>query len=159
MDKAVFLIIQAWGQGQMAVGQHERAAAALPDLPRREPYRTWPASLMILAIIVVYVSVWVVADNEISPTLAPVAAGARQQLGPGVTYVPRQGWYVDRTDSNASDSSATLVLAGSAGTMQFRVTPWTGTLAQQVDRQKKLDVAFGKVRLLDNDARSAPPEV
>jgi hypothetical protein len=136
----------------MAVGQHERAALVLPELPRREPYRTWPGSLIILAIIVVYVSIWVVADNEISPTLAPVAAGTRQQLGPGVTYVPRQGWYVDRTDSNASDSSANVVLAGSAGTLQFRVSPWTGTLADQVERQKKLDVVFGKVRLVGNDA-------
>lgn len=136
----------------MPVGLHERAVGELPELPRREPYRTWPGALIVLAIIVAYVSVWVVADNEISPDLEPVAAGSVQQVGPAITFVPRDGWYVDATDSSTSGSTATVTLVGQAGTFLIQVSGWQGTPAEEVDRQKSTTEVFGDARLIGDDA-------
>lgn len=137
----------------MGVGLHEReAATGVPVLPRREPYRTWPGGLIVLAIIVAYVGFWTVLDNETSPDLEPIAAGSVQQVGPAVSFVPQDGWYLDATDSTQSDSTSSVTLVGQTGQFTVQVSPWSGTLAEEVERQKATDEAFGKARLIGDDA-------
>jgi hypothetical protein len=138
--------------GTVAVGLHERSTGGLPELPRREPYRTWPGGLIVLAVIVAYVSLWVGLDDQIQPDLDPIAAGSVQQVGPAVSFVPVAGWYLDATDSSQSESTSSVVLVGQAGQFSVQVSPWQGTLAEEVERQKDIDEAFGKVRVIDNDA-------
>lgn len=136
----------------MAAGLHERSVEELTELPRREPYRTWPGGLIVLAIIVAYVGLWVVLDNETEPDLEPIAAGSVQQVGPAVSFVPQDGWYLDATDSTQSDTTSSVILVGRAGQFTVQVSPWQGTLAEEVERQKATDEVFGKARLIDDDA-------
>ncbi|MEU4237968.1 hypothetical protein [Actinoplanes sp. NPDC026619] len=105
-----------------------------------------------LAIIVAYVSVWIVADNEIAPDVRPVTAGSVLQVGPAVSFVPQDGWYIDVTDSSSDGSTASTTLAGGGATFLIRVSPWAGTLAQEVSRQKKTSDAFTEARFLSDDA-------
>jgi hypothetical protein len=136
----------------VAVGLHERSTSGLPELPRREPYRTWPGGLIVLAVIVAYVGFWVALDDAIEPDLEPIAAGSVQQVGPAVSFVPVAGWYLDATDSSQSDSTSSVVLVGQAGQFSVQVSPWQGTLAEEVERQKGIDEQFGGARVIDNDA-------
>ncbi|WP_250009711.1 hypothetical protein [Actinoplanes sp. M2I2] len=127
----------------------------MPELPRREPYRTWPGGLAVLAVIVAYVSLWVVLDDQTKPDLEPITAGSVQQVGPAVSFVPVAGWYLDATDSSQSDSTSSVVLVGQAGQFNVQVLPWEGTLAEEVERQKNIDEAIGRARVIDNDATFA----
>ncbi|WP_229068156.1 hypothetical protein [Actinoplanes sp. DH11] len=124
----------------------------MPELPRREPYRTWPGGLIVLAVIVGYVSLWVGLDDTIEPDLQPIPAGSVQQVGPAVSFVPVAGWYLDATDSSQSDSTSSVLLVGKTGQFNVQVLPWEGTLAEEVKRQKDTDEAFGEARVIDNDA-------
>jgi hypothetical protein len=105
-----------------------------------------------LAVIVGYVSLWVGLDDTIKPDLEPIPAGSVQQVGPAVSFVPRAGWYLDATDSSQSDSTSSVLLVGQAGVFNVQVLPWEGTLAEEVKRQKDTDEAYGKARVIDNDA-------
>jgi hypothetical protein len=136
----------------MAAGLHERTTEELTELPRRELYRTWPGGLIVLAVIVAYVGLWVGLDDAIQPDLEPIAAGSVQQVGPAVSFVPAAGWYLDATDSSQSDSTSSVLLVGQAGQFNVQVLPWEGTLAEEVERQKDVDEAIGKARLIDDDA-------
>jgi hypothetical protein len=142
----------------MAVGLHEKTTKELTELPRREPYRTWPGGLIVLAVIVAYMGLWIGLDNEIEPDLEPVAAGSVQQVGPAVSFVPVDGWYLDATDSSQSDASSTVMLIGpGAGQFSIRVSKWEGTLAEEVERQKGIYEQFGEVRLIGDDATFSTP--
>jgi hypothetical protein len=138
----------------MGVGLHERqAVGGLPDLPRREPYRTWPGGLIVLAVIVAYVGLWISLDDEIQPDLEPIPAGSVQQVGPAVSFVPLAGWYLDASDSSQSESTSSVLLVGQgAGLFSVQVLPWQGTLAEEVERQKGIDEQFGESRLIGDDA-------
>jgi hypothetical protein len=138
----------------MGVGLHERqAVGGLSDLPRREPYRTWPGGLIVLAVIVAYVGLWISLDDEIQPDLKPIPAGSVQQVGPAVSFVPLAGWYLDASDSSQSESTSSVLLVGQgAGLFSVQVLPWQGTLAEEVERQKGIDEQFGGARVIDNDA-------
>src|SRR3712207_455808 len=131
---------------------HERSTAGPPELPRREPYRTWPGGLIVLGIIVAYVGGWIVADNETAPDLAPIVAGSVLQVAPGVTVVPRSGWYLDATDSTQGGSTSAVTLLGQGAAFTVQVSRWQGTLRQEVDRQKSTSEAFGGARLIGDDA-------
>ncbi|MET0415205.1 MAG: hypothetical protein ABW022_04180 [Actinoplanes sp.] len=122
-------------------------------LPRREPYRTWPGALIVLAVIVAYVGTLVVVDNEMAPDLEPVPANGVVRVGPQVVFAAKSGWHVDVTD--ATDSSVTVAASGASFTVS--VSDWDGTLADEVRRQKNIDEAFGKARLLRDDTSFSVP--
>lgn len=130
----------------------ERAASALLELPRREPYRTWPGGLLVLAIIVAYVVGFTVADGEIAADVQPVVAGSIQKVGPTVTFVPQDGWSIDSASSSQSDAKASITLVRQTEQFIVIVSPWEGTLAEEVDRNKAIDEVYGRSRVVGEDA-------
>ncbi|BBH67838.1 hypothetical protein ACTI_45230 [Actinoplanes sp. OR16] len=122
-------------------------------LPRREPYRTWPGALIVLAVIIAYVGTLVVIDDETAPDLDPVPANGQIRVGSDVVFAAKRGWYVDVTD--ATETSVSVVDAGAG--FNVTVSDWDGTLADEVRRQKSLDEAFSKARLLGDDTSFSIP--
>ncbi|GGM90244.1 hypothetical protein GCM10011609_28940 [Lentzea pudingi] len=116
---------------------------ALPELPRREPYRTWWGSLIVVAVIVALVGTLVVVDNNISGAQA-VEPGTVIEVGQGVTYVPADGWSI--IPENTTPGSASQV-AGRGGSFTVRANEWDGTTAEEVERTKRSITASGDVQL------------
>ncbi|XVV12582.1 hypothetical protein ACQP2X_48685 [Actinoplanes sp. CA-131856] len=103
--------------------------------------------------IIAYVGTLVVVDNETSPDLEPVPSGQLIQVGPEVAFAPKDGWYLDATDASASSVS----VSDSGAVFSVSVSAWDGTLADEVRRQKGIDEAFSKARLLGDDTSFSIP--
>lgn len=122
--------------------------AWLPELPRREPYRTWPGSLIVVGVIVLLVGTLIVWDDNTSGA-EPIAPGTTLEVGKGVSFVPADGWSLiaDRT----TPGSQTTV-AGRGGTVAVVVASWTDPLPGLVERTRRSIRADGSLRLIGDGA-------
>ncbi|GAA3464372.1 hypothetical protein ACFFSW_17890 [Saccharothrix longispora] len=124
------------------------SAAELPDLPRREPYRTWWGSLIVVAVIVLFVGTLVLVDDNTSGAEA-IEPGTTIEVGDGVTYVPADGWSVIREGTTPGSTSQ---VAGQGATFTVAVSEWEGTTAEEVERTKRGITADGSIRLTGDGA-------
>ena len=118
-------------------------ADVIPELPRREPYRTWWGSLIVVAAILLLVGTLVVVDDNTSGAEA-IAPGTTIEVGDGVTYVPADGWSVVREGTTPGSRSR---VAGQGATFTVAVSEWDGTTAEEVERTRRSITADGSVQL------------
>jgi len=93
-----------------------------PELPRRVPYRTLGASLLIFALIALFVgglSAW----NDSVSGARPIPAGLALEVGRGVYYQPAEKWQLDMARSRTGSTSA--IFRG-ANRLTIRVQEWRG---------------------------------
>ncbi|MBB2940691.1 hypothetical protein FB565_000395 [Actinoplanes lutulentus] len=140
----------------MSSGRHEHAIAP-PELPRREPYRTWPGALAVLAVILVYLGIVIVIDDHTPTDLEPVAAGKPLAVGAVLTVVPEDGYALDVSDSSPDPDKPSTQLVGPTGNFLISVNSWNGTLAQLVEREKDEFTAYADARPLGDDATFTAP--
>ncbi|MCC8247117.1 hypothetical protein [Saccharothrix luteola] len=122
--------------------------AGLPDLPRREPYRTWWGSLIVVAAILVLVGTLVLVDDHTSGA-EPIAPGTTIEVGQGVTYVPADGWSLIREGTTPGSRSQ---VAGQGATFSVNVGEWDGTAAAEVERTKRSITADRSIRLTGDES-------
>lgn len=109
---------------------------------RRTPYRTWPATLGILASIAVYVGGLQWWDRY---TPATRALPAREALVVGqARFMPAPGWLMDVSRSRAGQS---LVLFKSGHTFSVRTARWIGGPEGPLARQQRLIVRGERLRI------------
>ncbi|BEL12990.1 hypothetical protein Q0Z83_111810 [Actinoplanes sichuanensis] len=140
----------------MSTRPHEQSIAP-PELPRREPYRTWPGALAVLAVILVYLGIVIVIDDRTPTEYEPVPAGKPLAVGTALTFVPRDGYVLDPTNSSTDPALPSVQLVGSSGTFRITANDWNGTLAQLVERQKKEYEALADARTIGDDATFTAP--
>ena len=100
---------------------------------RRIPYRTWPATLAILAAIAVYVGGLRWWDQHLS---ASRTLPAEQTIAVGqARFVPAPGWLMDVSRSRAGQS---LVLTKGGHTFSVRTSQWLGGPDGPLERQQRL---------------------
>jgi hypothetical protein len=124
------------------------ARIELPELPRREPYGTVLGSVIVFVVIVVLVGTLIVVDDNVSGT-EEIPPGTTITVAAGVTYVPADGWFLDRPDTQPGSKSA-IAKEGSSFTVQG--TDWQGTLAEEVDRNRRIIAANSSLRLAGDEA-------
>lgn len=105
----------------------------MPEPSRRVPYRTWPATLAILATITLYVGglrLWdhLVPASRALPRGEPIVIGQAR-------FVPAPGWLMDVSRSRAGQS---LVLFKSGHTFTVKTSPWLGGPEGPLERQQRL---------------------
>ncbi|GAB2960413.1 hypothetical protein [Saccharothrix stipae] len=122
--------------------------AELPELPRREPYRTWWGSLIVVAVILLLVGTLVVVDDNTSGAEA-IAPGTTIEVGRGVTYVPADGWSLLREGTTPGSASR---VAGQGATFTVNANEWDGTLAEEVERTERGITADGSIQLTGDGA-------
>ncbi|RYF75057.1 MAG: hypothetical protein EOO29_24400 [Comamonadaceae bacterium] len=109
---------------------------------RRIPYRTWPASLAILAGITVYVGglrTW----DRLTP--AARALPAQETIAVGqARFVPAEGWLMDVSRSRAGQS---LVLFKSGHSFVVRTGRWIGGPEGPLARQQRLILRGEQLRI------------
>ncbi|MFT7835708.1 hypothetical protein Q5530_06125 [Saccharothrix sp. BKS2] len=115
----------------------------LPELPRREPYRTWWGSLIVVAVIVLLVGALVVVDDNTSGAEV-IEPGTTIEVGEGVTFVPADGWSLIREGTTPGSRSQ---VAGDGATFAVAVSEWKGTTAEEVERTRRSITADGSIRL------------
>lgn len=105
---------------------------------RRIPYRTWPASLAIVASIAAYVGGLQLWDRR---TPAMRALPAEQMLSVGqARFVPAPEWRLDVARSRAGQS---LVLIKSGHTFSVKTARWIGGPEGPLDRQQRM-IEYGE---------------
>ncbi|GAA1293459.1 hypothetical protein [Saccharothrix xinjiangensis] len=119
-------------------------SAELPELPRREPYRTWLGSLVVVAIIVLLVGTLVVVDGTTSGA-EEIPPGTTIEVGEGVTYVPADGWSIIREGTTPGSTSQ---VAGRGGSMTVQAGEWDGTAAEEVERTRRRILADTSLRIV-----------
>lgn len=109
---------------------------------RRLPYRTWPASLAILASITAYVGGLQWWDRH---TPATRALPSQETLAVGqARFVPAPGWLLDVSRSRAGQS---LVLFKSGHTFSVKTARWLGGPDGPMARQQRLIVRGERLRI------------
>ncbi|TQM79173.1 hypothetical protein FHX81_1469 [Saccharothrix saharensis] len=118
-------------------------SAGLSGLPRREPYRTWPGSLVVVFLIVLLVGTLVVVDDNTSGA-EEIPPGTTIEVGRGVTYVPADGWYVVREGTTPGSTSQ---VSGPGGSLTVQAGEWDGTAAEEVERTRRRILADTSLRV------------
>lgn len=116
----------------------------LPALPRREPYRTWPGSLLVIAVVLVLVAGLVVWDDNTSGAV-PLEPGTTIEVGKGVTFVPADGWFLldDRTTPGSQ-----AAVASRGGALTVAAATWLDPLPGLVERTRRTILADGSLSLI-----------
>jgi len=114
-----------------------------PQLPRREPYRTWPGALVILALAALF-SVGLTAWNESVPGLAEIPAGTEISVGRGFTYEVTDGWSVDLARTDPEENSA---LTRNASVFRIGSAAWTGSRDELLERFRTLQTELRQVEV------------
>ncbi|WP_367127716.1 hypothetical protein [Saccharothrix sp. HUAS TT1] len=108
-------------------------SAEMPELPRREPYRTWLGSAVVFAVIVLLVGALVVVDSNTSGA-EEVAPGTTVDVGKGVTFVPADGWSLVRENTTPGSEAA---VAAQGGSFSVQVKEWDDSLDAEVERTRR----------------------
>lgn len=119
------------------------ATSAPPLLPRREPYRTWLGSLVILAIAALF-SVGLTAWNESVPGLEEIPAGTEINIGRGFTYAVTGGWSADLARTQPEETSA---LTRDASVFRIGSIDWTGSRDELLERARTLQTELRQVEV------------
>jgi hypothetical protein len=109
-------------------------ATPLPELPRREPYRTTLGSVIIL-LIALFFAYGLPFINERIPGSATVAAGTRIPLGQGASYTTVDGWTLELAKTKPNDTSA---LTQDGSELVLTTAPWEASREALVTRTKTL---------------------
>ncbi|WP_432570811.1 hypothetical protein [Kineococcus sp. SYSU DK005] len=156
-------MLGARGSRGMAMAMTDRTSTStvpgLPELPRREPYRTWPGTLAVLAVIVAYLATTITIDAQIDEPLRPVPAGERLQVAPGLSVVPDAGWYLDSAGSSQDEDSAQVLLVAAGAQLNIAATLWSGTTGEFVQRTQGIESEIAGARLLGDDAAFSTTEL
>ncbi|MGB3439264.1 MAG: hypothetical protein WBA97_10990 [Actinophytocola sp.] len=126
------------------VGDETTVAGGLPGLPRREPYRTWPGSLIVIGVILVLVGALIVWDDNTSGA-EPIEPGTTVEVGNGVSFVPADGWFL-LDERTTPGSQATVASRG--GTFTVEAGTWFDPLPGLVERTSRTILADGSLRLI-----------
>lgn len=114
-------------------------------LPRLAPYRTWPGSLVLFALIVAYVG-GLVTWNSSTPPGEPVTPDVRIAVGQGVSYVPATGWNLDAATIKAGEKHG---VTREAGAFSIAAKKWTGSPETPLERAKLQILSAKELRHVD----------
>ncbi|MBS0342984.1 MAG: hypothetical protein JSS56_20925 [Proteobacteria bacterium] len=103
-------------------GAASQGGRRVPELPRRVPYRTLGASVLVFLLIAGFVgglTVW----NDSVPGERRIALGMELEVGRGVYYEPAPKWKLDTARSRTGSTSA---IFNGANRFSIRVQEWRG---------------------------------
>lgn len=114
-------------------------------LPRLTPYRTWPGSLVLFALIVAYVG-GLMTWNSNAPPGEPVTPDVRIAVGEGVSYVPAAGWNLDAATIKAGEKHG---VTREAAAFSIAAKKWTGSPETPLERAKQIVLGAKEPRYVD----------
>ncbi|ASR38127.1 hypothetical protein BAY61_27460 [Prauserella marina] len=105
-------------------------------LPTKEPYPTlWPSISILVAVLLLVTGLHIV-DSAI-PGEQPIPAGTTIHAGPSVSFVPANGWALDKGDGGPGSLITTSSVIKEDNRVAVSAAEWQGTLEQQVERNKR----------------------
>ncbi|MEU3274797.1 hypothetical protein ABZ639_28450 [Saccharomonospora sp. NPDC006951] len=115
------------------IGAREARELALPT---RKPYPTLWSSVSILVAILVLVAGLHVVDSAI-PGEQPIPAGTTIHVGPSVSFVPAEGWALDKSGGGPGSLIISTTVIKQDNRVAVSAAEWQGTLEQQVERNRR----------------------
>lgn len=124
-----------------------------PANPGRAP-RTWPGTLVVLAIALFYAAALPAISRRV-PGTAPEPAGVTVDLGRGLSVVTPAGWAADLARIVPGD---TLALTQPTSSLVATSFPWNGSESELLERTRRLFEGTHRIHLRGSSAPFNTPD-